>query len=94
VGDGKLEYFDMMGPVARSVTAAYAFVDNIGAGSLETALAAMRDAGLDFPVIAKPNLGWCGFGVRLVRDRAELQDYLCAYPLGERLVTKCIRSPN
>jgi hypothetical protein len=86
VGDGKIEYFDMMGSAARAVTAAYISVENQGSASLGPALAAMRDAGLDFPVIAKPDLGWCGFGVRLVRNRVELESYLSAYPRGERLV--------
>lgn len=86
VGDGKLEYFAIMGLCARAVTAPYTFIDNEGPQSLETALGAMQSAGLAFPVIAKPNLGWCGFGVRLVRDADDLLNYLAAYPLGERLV--------
>lgn len=86
VGDGKLEYFAIMGPHARAVTAPHTFIDSQGRQSIETALTAMQRAGLEFPVIVKPNLGWCGFGVRLVRNRGELSDYLAAYPLGERLV--------
>lgn len=86
VGDGKLEYFAIMGSHARALTAPYTYIDNEGPQSLEAALGAMRSAGLAFPIIAKPNLGWCGFGVRLVRDRDELLDYLAAYPLGERVV--------
>jgi hypothetical protein len=46
----------------------------------------MAAAGLAFPVIAKPDIGWCGFGVRLVRDRTEMADYLERFPRGERIV--------
>lgn len=85
-GEGKLEYFDVMGPAAKAVTATSTFVDNCGEQSCALALAAMQAASLDFPIIVKPNIGWCGFGVRLVRDAAELSRYLAQFPLGERLV--------
>jgi hypothetical protein len=38
---------------------------------------------LDFPIVAKPDIGWCGHGVRLLADRRELDAYLRAYPRGE-----------
>ncbi|MEO6076815.1 MAG: hypothetical protein ABIP56_08430, partial [Dokdonella sp.] len=44
------------------------------------ALDAMREANLEFPVVAKPDLGWCGFGVRRINDESELRDYLSCYP--------------
>ncbi len=34
-----------------------------------------RAAGLDFPLIAKPDIGWCGYGVRRIASTAELRDY-------------------
>ncbi|MBV9542519.1 MAG: hypothetical protein JO167_14750 [Alphaproteobacteria bacterium] len=86
VGDGKLEYFDIMGARAKAVTAPYTFVDNEGVASIGAALAAIHDAKLDFPLIAKPNLGWCGFGVRLLRDSEDLRRYLIHSPSGERIV--------
>ncbi|HMA50205.1 MAG TPA: hypothetical protein VKP60_10660, partial [Magnetospirillaceae bacterium] len=48
--------------------------------------AAMAAAGLVYPIIAKPDIGWCGFGVRLVRNGPELNDYLTRFPRGERIV--------
>lgn len=50
------------------------------------ALALMREAGLRFPIVVKPDIGWQGFGVRLIEDAAELQDYLAAFPPGEVLI--------
>jgi hypothetical protein len=53
---------------------------------LAVALSAMRDAGLAFPVVAKPDLGWCGFGVRRLDDAGALAEYLAVYPAGEALM--------
>lgn len=86
VGEGKLEYFDGMGPVALSRVAAYCAVSThkryLGAELREL----MHRAGLCFPVIAKPDLGLCGYGVRLVANRGELRDYLLAFPANETVV--------
>jgi len=86
VGEGKLEYFQGMGSVARAVTATYCAVFNDGQSSLAALAATMRQHGLCFPVIAKPDLGLCGYGVRLVPDMAALQDYLAAFPVNETVV--------
>lgn len=86
VGEGKSEYFRIMGPHARSFTADFAVFENGGEASLNAAEEAMREAGLEYPLIAKPDIGWCGFGVRLVRDAQELKDYLRRYPSGEKII--------
>jgi hypothetical protein len=46
----------------------------------------MAAADLRYPVVAKPDIGCNGTGVRLVRDRADLRAYLAAFPRGERVV--------
>jgi hypothetical protein len=86
VGEGKLEYFSGMGPVARAATAPWCAVS--GGGTLPRAglQSAMDAAGLGFPVIAKPDLGLCGYGVRRVDSMAELEAYLAAFPAGETVV--------
>lgn len=89
VGEGKLEYFRGMGPLARSLTADHCAVVNDGPpgeASLARATQAMAQAGLVFPVVAKPDLGLCGYGVRLLHDAAALQAYLAAFPRGETVV--------
>ena len=86
VGDGKLEYFSTMGSKARGWTAPWTYLDNEGRQSLTTALTVIENAGLEFPLIAKPDLGWCGFGVRLVSDAADLERYLMQFPRGERII--------
>jgi hypothetical protein len=86
VGDTKAEYFASMGARARSMVAPFAMLRVESADMLPLALAAMREAGLAFPVVVKPDLGWCGFGVRRIDDATELADYLTHYPLGESLM--------
>lgn len=86
VGEGKLEYFSGMGTVARSMTAAYCAVSThrpLPDAELQKIL---DGAGLSWPVIAKPDLGLCGHGVRLLASRAELQTYLKAFPANEVVV--------
>ena len=52
----------------------------------EAALATLRDAGLSLPVVAKPDLGCRGAGVKLVRTKDDLRAYLEAFPRGARLL--------
>jgi hypothetical protein len=86
VGEGKLEYFDGMGPLALSATAPYCAVSTHKSYTAVELRELMRGAGLSFPVIAKPDLGLCGYGVRRVANRAELRDYLQTFPVNEMVV--------
>ncbi|EHR72220.1 hypothetical protein BurJ1DRAFT_3412 [Burkholderiales bacterium JOSHI_001] len=56
------------------------------AAECDAALAALGAAGLGLPVVAKPDLGCRGAGVKLVRTAADLQAYLQAFPTGASLV--------
>ncbi|KGI76833.1 hypothetical protein LF63_0114730 [Oleiagrimonas soli] len=86
VGDCKSEYFDRMGPRAHARIAPYVLLCGHGATSLTNALKAMREHGLMFPVVAKPDLGWCGYGVRRINTTTELQSYLTQFPAGAALL--------
>src|SRR6187455_3132776 len=68
VGEGKLEYFRAMGAVARAATATWLGVRNDEGLETTQVLSRMVAAGLGFPVVAKPDLGWCGYGVRLLAN--------------------------
>jgi len=86
LGEGKSEYFAAMGPHGRAATAANgSFIVDPGSTSGE-ARACMQRLELAFPVIAKPDVGWCGFGVRKLESSAEFDAYLRAFPAGERVV--------
>jgi hypothetical protein len=37
-------------------------------------------AGMAFPLIAKPDIGWCGYGVRRIADTEDLRRYAAALP--------------
>lgn len=86
VGDSKSEYFAGMGALARSYVAPFVMMRVEGRELTAAALQAMDEAGLAFPVVAKPDLGWCGFGVRRLEDATALADYLALYPHGESLM--------
>ncbi len=86
VGEGKLEYFRGMGRVAQAATARHFGVLNDGAATANTLLARLGEAGLSFPLIAKPDLGLCGHGVRRVDDMDALLDYLRRFPRDEVVV--------
>ncbi len=79
VGETKLEYFRGMGALARAATARHCALPP-GHHSLTGVRIAMAQAGLVFPLVVKPDLGMCGFGVRLVRDEAALMAYLALFP--------------
>ena len=86
IGESKLEYFQGMGPVARSATAAYCAVSTHSMQSGAALRQMMRRAVLFFPLIAKPDLGLCGYGVRRLANMGELQTYLAAFPANETVV--------
>ncbi|GAC1624900.1 MAG: hypothetical protein NVS9B10_11350 [Nevskia sp.] len=86
VGEGKTEYFASMGPIASAATAAYASFVVKPARALQDAARCLQDAALDYPIIAKPDIGWCGFGVRRIDSAQALADYLAAFPAGARLL--------
>ncbi|GAB1597013.1 hypothetical protein [Lysobacter claricitrinus] len=85
VGEGKLEYFAAMGPLARAATADC--IDVVaGRCTRADVVARMDAAGLAFPIVAKPDVGWCGYGVRLLHGIADLDDYLARFPAGHRFL--------
>ena len=86
VGEGKMEYLALMGELACAATANTTSVDVAGQGSLAEVEAAMARQGLGYPLVVKPDLGWCGFGVRRIDGREALARYVAGYPSGERLV--------
>ena len=83
IGEGKLEYFRGMGPHARAATAEHLAIVNNRARQAACLRRLMQGAGLAFPVIAKPDLGLCGYGVRRLADMHELKSYLAAFPKDE-----------
>ncbi len=46
----------------------------------DDAKACRASADLNFPLIAKPDIGWCGYGVRRIDSDEELEAYQAAFP--------------
>jgi membrane protein DedA with SNARE-associated domain len=53
---------------------------------LERARTSLAAAGLTFPLVAKPDIGWQGHGVRRIDDARGLRDYLRDFPSGAKLI--------
>lgn len=53
---------------------------------VEIVLESLKKEGIEFPLVAKPDIGWQGFGVRQIKDENELTDYLSNFPLNESAI--------
>jgi hypothetical protein len=82
-GESKSAILDQVAPSQRDVVAPYTRVTSCDVAVAEAARIA---AGLTYPIVAKPDIGCNGTGVRLVRDRAGLAAYLAAFPTGAAIV--------
>lgn len=89
VGESKSLILDLVEGDARQWVAPYVAFDrgdDIPDQATARAIAALAAAGLTLPVVAKPDLGCRGAGVRPVRDEGQLTAYLTAFPRGHRLL--------
>lgn len=92
VGESKTEILDLVQGEARALVAPYAsfMVTGNRDADLAAARGAMQGASLAFPLVAKPDLGCNGTGVRVVADLAELAAWLAAFPPGERAILQTL----
>jgi hypothetical protein len=91
VGESKSAILDLVGPEGRAWFAPHATSEVRGdPGDLPRARAAIAAAGLGFPLVAKPDLGCRGAGVRPLADEAALVSYLARFPAGARLVLQAL----
>ncbi|HET9146620.1 MAG TPA: D-alanine--D-alanine ligase [Acetobacteraceae bacterium] len=87
-GESKNDILDLAGPAAQAWIAPYAGVTTLGhedGDDLAVAEAAMREAGLAYPLVAKPDMSCNGVGVRLIPSREALAAYLQEFPRATRL---------
>ena len=88
-GESKLEILDLVSGPARDLLARYTSSVPDGrdlAADIQAAQRAIDAAGLDYPLIAKPDIGCNGTGVRFISNQIELQRYLADFPPGERVI--------
>jgi hypothetical protein len=93
-GESKSEILDLACASAPDYVASFIPIDrparpDDAVAEALAAEAAMAAAGLAFPIVAKPDLGCRGAGVRLVRDLGQLVSYLEGFPAGARLILQC-----
>ncbi len=88
-GETKSSYFGDVGVGERRWIADYVLVERHAdavADDLAKASCAAADAGLDYPLIAKPDIGWHGHGVRRIDNDAELARYIAQFPQSSTLM--------
>lgn len=88
-GESKSDIMGQVGEDQQAWLAEYVTLHRNGGGpqsDLEEALSMMDKKGLNFPVVVKPDVGWQGYGVRLVEDQDHLFQYISSYPAGEKMV--------
>jgi hypothetical protein len=83
-GESKASYLRQIGRENQSWVARWTTIrirDAVPpAAKLREAERRMADANLAYPLIIKPDIGTCGYGVRRVRDPSELFTYLACFP--------------
>ncbi len=85
-GESKTDLFALAGPYAREYFAP--FITVRAGDSLETIRAALAKAGLSYPLVAKPDVGRNGRGVRIAQNDAELATHLARFPKDIRMVVQ------
>ncbi|MBV8971424.1 MAG: hypothetical protein JO290_03940 [Sphingomonadaceae bacterium] len=92
-GEVKSDILDQLGGEARRFVARYVKIargDGPAAAVAAAALATARADGLDLPLVAKPELGCRGAGVRPVRTDDELTAYVAGFPAGENFLLQTL----
>ncbi|MGE5393652.1 MAG: VTT domain-containing protein, partial [Candidatus Saccharibacteria bacterium] len=88
-GESKSDIMSNVGSEYQRWVAEFVTLQRNGMGAqsdLNSALSMMDQKGMSFPVVAKPDVGWQGYGVRLVEDSIVLNQYISNYPAGEKLL--------
>jgi hypothetical protein len=86
VGESKAEILSLAVKHASQWTAPFirieraAKADGDAGAERDAALAALANAGLELPVVAKPDLGCRGVGVKLIRTPQDLHAYIDGFP--------------
>jgi membrane protein DedA with SNARE-associated domain len=90
-GESKSAYLLDVAPAERCWVADFAVLQRgMGSSSVqpdfEQAMQLLADAGIEFPLVAKPDIGWHGYGVRLIADGAALRNYIAQFPQGAKML--------
>lgn len=90
IGESKLGVLDTVSGQARKRIADYVGVRRGAPGDGGTAYAEARarmtECGLDYPIVAKPDIGSRSAGVRLIKADDELRRYVETFPPGQTFI--------
>lgn len=90
VGESKTAVFSLLGDQSKKHVAPYVSLLNDRTQPIKnrtsSALDKMHAGNIEFPVVAKPDLGCRGAGVKIVRDKESLNNYFEAFPDNARLL--------
>ncbi|MGO3343732.1 MAG: D-alanine--D-alanine ligase [Marinomonas sp.] len=87
VGESKHDILMLAGPIAKPwISPFISLIKNQDSleNQHELAQQELETANLTFPIVAKPDLGCRGVGVKLVKTPQQLKNYIDSYPLGAR----------
>jgi membrane protein DedA with SNARE-associated domain len=89
MGESKSSVMNMVGDEQKEWLAEFVTLQHNGEDSqndLGKAVSLMEAKGLGFPIVVKPDIGWNGYGVRLVEDNDHLHKYIASFPSGARMM--------
>lgn len=90
VGESKSSVLKLAGTDAQQYIAPFIHLNNDSSITLQSrlhnALDKMSQSNLNFPVVAKPDLGCRGAGVKIIRNETDLSNYIDAFPDQARLL--------
>jgi membrane protein DedA with SNARE-associated domain len=89
MGESKSSVMNMVGEGQRVWVADFVTLHLNGENTesdLKKAIELMEERGLGFPIVAKPDIGWNGYGVNLIEDSNHLQKYIGSFPPNENII--------
>ncbi|WP_159651112.1 D-alanine--D-alanine ligase [Vibrio atypicus] len=89
VGESKHDIFTSAGPHTNGWILPFITLTKPSDGtemSFESVKVRLQDAGLGYPLVAKPDLGCRGVGVKLIQSELQLHDYIETFPSSGRFL--------
>ncbi len=95
VGESKFQVLSEVKGKARDLVPDYVSILRWGGEggldrTVDDATKAMEEAGLAFPIVAKPDIGMRGVGVQLAHSKDDLRDYAESFPAGANFMLQTL----
>lgn len=89
VGESKHDILSLAGPIAQQWISPFTTITRTHDSILQqtkNAIDEMNQHQLSFPVVAKPDLGCRGVGVKLIQSPNQLREYFSSFPINARFL--------